>query len=87
MSKAYQKILSQAKTLNPQEQLALIAALSKWLSKQKLQALDEVKSFEGMLPDEDEAVLLKRVESYEKGESQTISGKEFREELRKKYDA
>lgn len=81
MSKAFQQALSQATSLTPQEQLALVAALSQMLSKQQWATV----SYEGMLPEADEAIVLKRVEEYEKGHVSTISGSNFREELREKY--
>jgi putative addiction module component (TIGR02574 family) len=81
MSKAFQEALLQARSLTPQEQLALVAALSKLLSQQQWTEI----SYEGMLPEKDEQELLKRVEAYEAGKTTTISGSDFREELRKKY--
>lgn len=81
MSNAFQEALSHARSLTPQEQLALVAALSQLLSQQQWTTV----SYDGMLPDKDEQVLLKKVEAYEKGKLATLSGNDFREELRKKY--
>lgn len=81
MSKAFQETLLQAQSLTPQEQLALVAALSQLLSQQQWTEI----SHEGMLPDKDEQEVLRRVEAYEKGKAATLSGNSFREELRKKY--
>ena len=85
MSKAFQKTLLEAKALSPQEQLALIAALSHLLSQQSVFPGTEDAFHEDMLPAEDEAEVLRRVKNYEEGKSKTISGKAFREELKKKF--
>lgn len=87
MSEVFQKTLLDAKALSPHEQLALIAALSHLLSQQNV--FPGTKSFiDGyMLPPEDEAEVLKRVKNYEEGKSKTISGKVFREGLKRKYGA
>ena len=77
MSDTFQETLDRARTLSYHEQLALIAALSNSLS----QEVD----FNAMLSAVDEEEVLKRVESYEKGKEKSISGTNFREELRKKY--
>lgn len=81
MSKAFQQALHQAQALSPQEQLALVAALSQWLAQQEWPTLP----YEGMLPEEDENEVLNRVKAFENGEGKTISGTTFRKELRKKY--
>ena len=87
MSQAFQKALLEAKALSPQEQLALIAALSQLLSQQNLFPGTASLSPDYMLPSEYEAEVLRRVKDYEEGKSKTISGKLFRQELKKKYGA
>ena len=87
MSKAFQKALLEAKALSPQEQLALIAALSQILSQKNVFPGTTPLSPEAIFSIEDEAEILRRVKDYEEGKSKTISGNLFRENLKKKYGA
>ncbi len=84
MSKAFQQTLSQAKELSPEEQLALIALLSRYLAMDQLSTMGELAELD-YLPEQDEAILLARIEAYEKGKSKTLSGVNFRANMRKKY--
>ena len=87
MSKAFQKALLEARALSPQEQLALIATLSQLLSQQKVFPGVEPISPENVFSQDDEIEVLRRVKNYEEDKTQTITGKVFREELKKKYGA
>ena len=81
MSKAFQEALLKARALTPQEQLALVAALSQMLSYEQWTE----SSRDGMLSEQEEAEVLRRINAYEAGKAITLSGSDFREELRKKY--
>ena len=88
MSQAFQKAsLIRSAGTQPHEQLVLIATLSCMLSQQSVFPGTETVDAEYMLSPDDEVEVLKRVKEYEAGKSKTISGKAFREELRKKYSA
>ncbi len=81
MSKAFQEALLKARALTPQEQLALVAALSQMLSYEQWTE----SSRDGMLSEQEEAEVLSRINAYEAGKAITLSGSDFREELRKRY--
>ncbi|MDX2285580.1 MAG: hypothetical protein NW241_15540 [Bacteroidia bacterium] len=81
MSKAFQEALLKARALTPQEQLALVAALSQLLSYEQWTESPR----DGMLSEQEEAEVLSRINAYEAGKAITLSGSDFREELRKKY--
>ena len=87
MRKAFQKALLEAKALSPQEQLALIATLSQLLSQKNVFPGTTPLSPESIFSLEDDVEILRRVKDYEEGKSKTISGKTFREKLKKKYGA
>ncbi|MEZ4777330.1 MAG: hypothetical protein R3D00_29405 [Bacteroidia bacterium] len=87
MSKAFQKALLEAKALSPQEQLALIAALSQFLSQKNVFPGTTPLSPEAIFSREDEAEVLRRVRNYEEGKAKTLSGNIFRENLKNKFGA
>jgi hypothetical protein len=84
MRKAFIQTLSQAKELSPQKQIALIAALSQLLYKQKILPGETESESDGFLSEEEEDNLLEKIRAYEAGRLASISGVDFREKMRKK---
>lgn len=79
MASPFQEVLDQARSLSQAEQLLLIARLS--------EALAQPDATQVMLDPTSEADVQRRIQAYEAGAGQTLSGEEFRRQMREKHGA
>jgi len=79
MISSFQKVLDQARSLSQEEQLLLIARLS--------EAIAQTDPKQVMLDPASEAEVQRRIQAHEAGVEKTLSGEEFRRQMREKYGA
>lgn len=79
MASSFQKVLDQARSLSHEEQLLLIARLS--------EALAQADPEQVMLDPASEAEVQRRIQTHEAGVGKTLSGEEFRRQMREKHGA
>ena len=80
MTERYYSLLKEVQTLNRQEQLSLIAALSLNLVEEEVSTDDQ----DFFLPPEDDLALQKRIAAYEKGEKKGRPYKEAMSDIRQR---